>query len=179
MKNGNRILGLALCLVCVFAHGGAYAANASGWVAVYKHDREGKPLWGDKEVLFDAVRRGYPIRFGWGVKHPREPERSVEHVGEPEFLTIVDGKELFVQLPEHIAQESYWSVEEQNFGDPAVVWKGIMGTTGRFHAVWYNRASGEVVRRLPQRVPITWYVEYPNEKRRGEAEKLFDVGKQQ
>lgn len=77
------------------------------------------------------------------------------------FLTIVDASDVFVQVAEHLALGDYWDRESQAIADPRVTWAGVLGTTGTFNAVWYNRATGEPVRHLPQRVTITWYVEGP------------------
>jgi hypothetical protein len=71
------------------------------WHLVYRHDADGRPLGGDKAELLAAIRRGSPVRFAWGVKVDREGGFvSVEHVAEPEFLTIVNESEVVVQLPE-------------------------------------------------------------------------------
>lgn len=132
-----------------------------GWRMVYRHGPNGAPLAGDKAQLVDAIRRGLDIRLAWGVRHPRDEERSVEHTALPVFVTIVDEAEVFVQVAEHVAHADYWARERQGFADPRIVWAGILGTTGSFEAVWYNRATGEPVRTLPQRVAISWFVNYP------------------
>ncbi|MEM6301220.1 MAG: hypothetical protein AAF749_05725 [Pseudomonadota bacterium] len=131
------------------------------WRLVYKHDRDGTPLLGKKEKLFDAVRLGRPIRLNWGLQSSRNPSITVEHVAEPVFVTIT-GNELAAQLPEHIAQESYANAAKARFQDPAVLWRGLMSTSGTFDAVWVNRSSGEVVRRSPQRASIGWYTFGPD-----------------
>ena len=131
------------------------------WQLVYKNSDTGEPLQGSKERLVDAVRLGLPIRLAWGAVHPRTDKRFVEHVAVPEFLTVVDGEEVFVQIPEHIAQTSYWDREFQDFNTPAVMWRGLFSTTGRFLAVWYNRATGQTIDRKPQRVPMSWFVDMP------------------
>lgn len=139
----------------------AAGSAAPGWRMVYRHDPDGAPLTGDKALLLDAIRRGLDIRLAWGVRHPRDDTRSVEHTALPVFVTIVDEAEVFVQVAEHVAHADYWARERQGFADPRIVWTGILGTTGSFEAVWYNRATGEPVRTLPQRVAISWFVSYP------------------
>ena len=129
------------------------------WQMVYKNDREGAALAGDKAKLVAAVRQGLPIRIAWGVQRSGSPQRTVEHVAEPVFVTVVNEQEVFVQIPEHIAQTSYWDEELQDFDTPAVVWRGLLATTGRFMAVWYNRATGQTIRRSPQRVVMTWFAD--------------------
>lgn len=169
-------------LVLIFAfnaHASGQSAPAiqeaadGGWQLVYKHDGEGNSLGGDKLALVDAVRRGYDVRLAWGVAHPREPGRSVEHTALPIFLTIVDQEEVFVQVAEHVAHADYWAKDDQTFQSPEIVWSGILSTTGRFNATWYNRATGEVIRTLPQRVSTSWFVNYPSSRPEGPAEPLF------
>lgn len=140
----------------------ARACGTTSWRLVYRHDADGKPVSGTKDALFDAVRRGRPIRFAWGLK-VEAPGRSisVEHSAEPDFLTIMNGTELFVQLPEHIGQASYHEPEKALFDQPSVMWRGLMGTTGRFDAVFVDRATGKEVRRIPQRAAIAWFALAP------------------
>jgi hypothetical protein len=129
---------------------------------VYRHDADGKPIAGAKSALFDAIRSGAPIRFAWGTKRERDGTIvSVEHSAEPVFLTIMSGKEVVVQLPEHIAQRSYADPSGAAFESPAVMWRGLMSTDGAFDAVWVNRVTGEEVRRVPQRVGLAWFAFLP------------------
>jgi hypothetical protein len=134
------------------------APTAPAWRIVYKHDGEGRPIGGSKQALIDAVRAGQEVRVAWGVRDPRDSTRSVEHTALSVFTTVVNGNEVFVQVAEHVAVADYWERESQDVGDPRVSWVGTLGTTGRFNAVWYNRATGEEARRLPQRATITWMV---------------------
>jgi hypothetical protein len=130
------------------------------WRLVYRHDADGKPLAGAKEDLFAAVRSGYPIRFAWGATF--RGGAAVEHSAEPVFLTITSGKEVFVQLPEHIAQASYSDAGRARFENASVMWRGLMGTDGSFDAVYVDRATGREVRRLPQRAAIAWFALAPD-----------------
>lgn len=132
------------------------------WTALYHHDRDGKPLAGSKQALLDAIRRGAPIRITWGMS-ARNGEISVEHVAEPVFVTIMNGEEVAAQLPEHVAQKSYWNAAEARLDDPAVLWRGLMSTTGDFDAVMVHRGTGEVVRRLPQKARLAWHAFTPAE----------------
>ncbi len=145
------------------------------WRLVYLHDTSGAAIEGAKSALFDAIRRGYPIRFAWGaaVGTPEKPA-SVEHAAEPVFLTIMGESELFVQLPEHIAQASYHEPSRAAFGKPAVMWRGMMGTDGSFDAVMVDRASGKEVRRMPQRARIAWFAYAPEPLCAGKPVKLAE-----
>ncbi|HEY0141570.1 MAG TPA: hypothetical protein VGF48_11795 [Thermoanaerobaculia bacterium] len=133
---------------------------SSGWRLAYEHDRDGKALGGSKEQLFAAVRRGYPIRIAWGMR-TNDGKISVEHASDTVFVTIMNGAEVVAQLPEHASQTSYWNAQEANFDAAGVLWRGMMSTTGGFDAVFVNRGSGEVTKRLPQRARMRWMVLAP------------------
>lgn len=131
------------------------------WTAVYRNGIDGEALSGSKEALFAAIRAGQPIQIGWGFRAEREggDTLSVEHLIAPVFLTIVNGEHVSAQLPEHIAQRSYVDIDQAFFGDGSVMWRGLMTSKGTFDAVWVNRATGDVVRRYPQRAMLTWYTQ--------------------
>ncbi len=129
-----------------------------GWVLLYRHDTDGAPVSGSKEALFAAIRAGQPIQVGWGFRAERDGRTvSAEHLVTPVFLAIINGTDVSAQLPEHVAQQSYLDANRALFDDPAVMWRGLMSTRGSFDAVWVNRASGETVRRYPQRAALSWY----------------------
>jgi hypothetical protein len=128
---------------------------ASARRMVYRHDTDGAPVAGAKSALFDAIRSGAQIRFAWGMKRESGGAIiSVEHSAEPVFLTIMGGKEVMVQLPELITWRSYVDPSRAAFESPAVMWLGLMSTDGAFDPVWVNRAAGEGVRRVPQRIGL-------------------------
>jgi hypothetical protein len=142
---------------------GRAACALPSWRLVYQHDTSGAAIEGTKTELFDAIRRGYPIRFAWGAAAgTREKPVSVEHAAEPVFISIMGESELFVQLPEHIAQASYHEPAKAVFDKPAVMWRGMMGTNGSFDAVMVDRASGKEVWRMPQRARIAWFAYAPD-----------------
>lgn len=154
---------------------GRAACAVPSWRMVYLHDKSGAAIEGAKSALFDAIRRGYPIRFAWGGAFgtPEKPA-SVEHSAEPVFLTIMGESELFVQLPEHITQASYHEPSRAAFGKPNVMWRGMMGTDGSFDAVFVDRADGKEVRRLPQRARIAWFAYAPDPLCTGKPVKLAE-----
>ncbi|MEL7448319.1 MAG: hypothetical protein AAFN78_03870 [Pseudomonadota bacterium] len=132
------------------------------WVAVYRNGIDGEALEGSKDALLAAIRAGQPIQIGWGFSAERDGKAlSVEHTISPEFLTIVGGDHVAAQLPEHIAQQGYVNIDRALFDDGAVMWRGLMTTRGTFDAIWVNRATGEIVRRYPQRAMMTWYAQHP------------------
>jgi len=73
----------------------------SSWKLIYRNDAEGVGISGSKDRLFDVVRLGYPVRVGYGGKRG---DRSIEHVGDAMFLSILDDKEIFAQCQTIIGQ---------------------------------------------------------------------------
>jgi hypothetical protein len=65
-------------------------------------------------------------------------------------------------LPEHIAQTAYHDPAGARLENPSVMWRGLMSTDGTFDAVMADRATGAVVRRMPQRVGLSWFVFAPD-----------------
>ena len=145
------------------------------WRLVYLHDKSGAAIEGAKSALFDAIRRGYPIRFAWGaaVGTPEKPGAS-SMPPNPVFITIMGESELFVQLPEHIAQASYHEPAQRRIRQTGVMWRGMMGTDGSFDAVMVDRASGKEVRRMPQRARIAWFAYAPDPLCAGKPVKLAE-----
>jgi hypothetical protein len=140
----------------------ASACAVPAWRLVYRHDADGRSLEGAKESLFEAVRRGYPLRLAWGFEAVVEGRTiTVEHSAEPVFVTIMNGSDLFAQLPEHIAQASYFEPEKALFDNTSVMWRGLLGTNGAFDAVFVDRATGKEVRRIPQRAGVAWFALSP------------------
>lgn len=131
------------------------------WKLLYKNDKNGQAIDGDMQSLVEAIRQGLPIRIAWGVSRTPAADSYVEHVIEPTFITATNGMQVFAQTAEHIAQTSYWDNEFQDFNSPQILWRGILSTTGRFTAIWYNRSSGETIRRMPQKAVITWFADVP------------------
>lgn len=138
----------------------AAACRVPQWRLVYRHDTDGRAKTGSKPALLAAIRRGDPVRLAWGSAAPGAP-RSVEHSADPVFVSIASNSEVYAQLAEHIAQQSYWERGKADFDQPSVMWRGVMGTDGSFDAVLVDRASGKTVRRMPQRAGIAWFAFSP------------------
>lgn len=138
------------------------AACVPQWRMMYRHGPDGASIDGSKLALVDAVRRGAPVRLAWGfAAKVAERQLTLEHAADPVFLSVIDGSDVFVQLPEHIGQAAYHEKDKARFDKPGVMWRGLMGTDGTFDAVFVDRATGQEVRRLPQRAGIAWFAELP------------------
>jgi len=132
------------------------------WQPIYKHDRQGNPLAGSKPALIQAIRRGYPVRIGWGGRTRANRNNIIEHVAEPVFLTILNQNEVFVQVHSHGSELVDFDKPGITFRDNLPwVWRGLMGTDGLFHAYRWNPVNGELVPYPLQHARITWFVQIP------------------
>ena len=132
--------------------------TAPNWVLLYRNDSNGEKLAGSKQALLSAIRSGQPISVAWGFSAERAGQQiSVEHSISPVYVSIINETYVAAQLPEHIAQRQYVDIDGALFDDPAVMWRGLMTTEGTFDAVWVNRATGEQIRRYPQRATLSWF----------------------
>ncbi|MGH8252238.1 MAG: hypothetical protein ACREVI_16365 [Steroidobacteraceae bacterium] len=144
------------------ANGVGPRSCSAEWRLAYRHDADGRLLAGSRQALVDAVRRGAPLRLAWGfATGPGKQAVTVEHAAEPVFVTVMNGEQVFAQLPEHIGQASYSDPSAARFDRPSVMWRGLLGTDGSFDAVFVDRATGEVVRRFPQRAGVAWFAALP------------------
>jgi hypothetical protein len=126
------------------------------WTEQFRNSAQGDADRGTLAALLGALRRGDELRVTWGGTYA-EGAYSVEHVAEPVFFSIVGGEHVVAQLPEHVAQTTYLRLDGAAFGDqPGVMWRGLLRTDGMFDAVWVDRSTGQVVRRLPQRAAVSW-----------------------
>ncbi|MBO3700520.1 hypothetical protein [Roseivirga sp. E12] len=82
----------------------APTSEVETWQLVYRNDSNGEALSGNKAELIDAVRNGLPIRIGFGGRSQVDTTRSVEHTADAQFLSIIDGEEVFAQITQIIGQ---------------------------------------------------------------------------
>jgi hypothetical protein len=152
----------ALAAAAVLAAAGdaavALDCRTPAWRLMYRHDAEGRAVAGSKAALLTAIRRGDPVRIAWGgaFRTPAGTMLSVEHSADPDFVTITGGTEVVAQIPEHLAQADYAREPTSTFGAGAVIWRALFTTTGRFDAIWVDRATGQEVSRRPQKASVAW-----------------------
>lgn len=100
----NRFF-LFLSVVFLFSTGCSSGTKSDeSWRLVYRHDADGNALYGDKAELIAAVRNGLPVRLGFGGRSQTDTNRSVEHLADVQFLTILDNTEVFGQIEQIIGQ---------------------------------------------------------------------------
>ena len=134
------------------------------WKVVYKNDGDGNPLFGKKSDLINAVRSGYPIRIGWGMRSRRDSTVTIEHVAEAKFLSIINGDEVFGQIDRIIGQRPeiksdsikiYFREKNQ--------WVKMAGSNGFSTAIMYDYVNDSLVNfGQARKSTTTWFVQYSN-----------------
>jgi hypothetical protein len=153
-----RTMPLLLACLAGTALAGPLAArqtSSPGWQLVLAVDTTGRPTFGDKERLLDAVRAGLPVRVGWGIswRLPDGTAGGLEHVAEAAFLTIHHG-EVFAQIAPILGQAPSAREPVVTFrteGDR--LWYALLDTTGRLHHYFTGGAEAQTTRTATH-----WYV---------------------
>ncbi|MET1260695.1 hypothetical protein ABV409_15210 [Flagellimonas sp. DF-77] len=139
--------------------------TAQEWRLVYKNDRHGQTLEGDKNALLEAVRQGGPIRVGWASRRQSDTTKSVEHLVDAEFMTIANGKEVFAQITPFLAQRPDLTSDTLSMTLLPSHSYWILGTNGTISSVGHDYIKDTVITRAPSsfRHPIGWYAQVPSE----------------
>lgn len=159
---------ISLFIVLFFLSCQPSNTTSSGWQKVYKNDKDGKALFGNKNELMEAVRLGYPIRIGFGGSR-------VEHVAEADFLTILSNKEVFAQIKPIIGQQPIVKGDTMKLAFRTNnKWTKIAGTNGYSTALMIDYLQDTIVNGGQDRQGATvWYVNYPENPKDIEAKPLW------
>ena len=126
-------------------------ANSPDWQLVYEHDKDGKTLYGDKNMLLQYALEGRPVRVHWNIRD------IVIHVADAGFLTIMNG-ELFAQIEDITRQIPDRETRKSMTLDALEQsrWHAIFSTTGETQN--FQSTRGELNSR---QFPLKWYVFAP------------------
>lgn len=137
-------------------------APSGGWKAVYMHSENGQSIDGNIDSLIAGIRKGYAMRIGWGwEKQLGDSILKLEHVAEPLFTSIIQGKSVSVIIDPHPLLKSYVHSQAQTIGEGGHIWQCVLTTSGTFNAQVFHRSTGELINDWPQRHRMIWYLEYP------------------
>jgi len=134
------------------------SSSSSQWEVVFKSDPQGKTLEGSKAALINAIRKGASIKIGWGGK--RE-DRSIEHLSEPVWIAVLSEQEVVAHLDPQVFSKIDWKTLDSDYADSTLLrkeWRVVLSTKGTFDAVWYDPQDNEIIQRMPQRHPMTWFI---------------------
>lgn len=136
---------LQYLFVVLFLVAGA-PSLASAWTLVYAHDGEGKPTYGNIDVLIDAVRNGKDVRVVLNDSYATSAQN----------LWIANGK-VYMQNTTHVSVKFVGDVLQ--FQDNAYHWFIIVDTDGNRHMSRWS--VGEHTDRGDSfdRVGVKWFVQ--------------------
>lgn len=150
------MLAITLCAIATMSCN----SRSDSWQVAFKHDEEGKSISGSKEQLFSAIRAGKDLKIGWGWDS-EERALSIEHLATPIWLAIIDEKEVIAHLEPQVLSGIDWNTGTANYADSSLLnqeWRVVINTDGTFDAIWYNKKENQLLKRIPQRHIITWFV---------------------
>lgn len=172
----KRILALSIMTaILVSCQGSKTELSPTGWRMVYKNDREGNPVAGSMDDLISGIRNGYSIRVGWGWEREHgDSTLRLEHMAEPLFLSLIQEKDVSVVIDAHPLLDNYIGIDQQKFREGGHIWQTVLTTRGTFNAKVYDRGTGELIRDMPQRQRMTWFVEYPQKSETTTSTTLYE-----
>ena len=156
------LLSFLLTAFAVPAHADDDVACAvSAWRWLFTSGPHGEDAGGNRQQLIDALRRGSPLRVGWG-EADANGNWSVEELSDTTFVNIMGGRDIVAQLESALIQDNYIDATVADLKAPLMDWHAIASTDGRFSATMTDRRSGDVVRHLVQRTHFHWYAFAPD-----------------
>lgn len=139
----------------------ARECEVSAWRHVFSSDPQGKDAGGSRQALIDALRRGSPLRVGWG-EADADGKWKVEEFADARFTNLMGGRDVVAQLDSAMIQTNYTDPAKAGLRDPAMSWHALASTDGRLEAVMVDVATGKVARKLVQRTHFHWYAFAPD-----------------
>ncbi len=135
--------------------------NHRGWELTYRNDGTGKSLFGNKEDLIDAIRKGYPVRIGFGGRRANDTTKSVEHIVDVHFLTIANSKEVFGQIHPIIGQNPQLEKDTLSITfRENIEWTIMVGTNGFSDRLTTDRLNDTVLSHRSRPIDVSWFVYY-------------------
>ena len=134
-----------------------------GWSLVYKHDKNGRQIFGSKQNVIDAVRNGLSVKVGYGMQ--RRDKRTIEHLAEAQFLTVINVKdttEVFAQISPIMRQGPFRLQDTIGIKlVPGFQWLTAIGTNGMCSNVMVNTFEDTSDGSNQKRRGANWFVQYP------------------
>ena len=145
-----------VCLICILSY--CNPLYAQKWEVALRIDKEAAVVEGSKSKLINAIRQGCDVKIAWGWHNG---EKSMEHISKPVWTAILNEEEVLFHIDPQVFGGIDWELLIGSFEgkDLKDEWRVIIDTNGSFDAVWYNRDTHEISRRIPQSHKMTWFVQ--------------------
>lgn len=161
MPKRTSVLVLLLAAGLAAAEASAACDPAAQWRLLFVNGPGGEDLSGDRAHLLAAIRRGSPVRVGWG-EAAADGSWSVEEFAATSFVNIMAGRDVVAQIEPAWIQSHYTDAGRAGLRTPLVDWQAVIATDGRFEAVTVDRATGGQLRKLLQRTTVHWFALAPD-----------------
>jgi len=130
------------------------------WELVYINAADGKSLFGSKGELIDFVRKGSPLRIGFGGHRQNDTLISIEHFAEGQFVTITNNNEVFAQISSIIGQAPELdSVPVSMTFKASGKWSMIACTNGSMSTLGMDFILDTLQKPNNQNRGFSWYVQ--------------------
>lgn len=139
------------------------ACESPQWRFLFANGPHGEEVGGHRADLIAALRRGSPLRVGWGEAAP-DGSWSVEEFSNVGFTNVMAGKHVVAQLEPAMIQNDYLDASRATLRAEPLEWRAIMSTDGRFDAQMTVPSTGRLYRTLRQRTRMHWYAFAPDPK---------------
>lgn len=152
---------LILFIICISCNRNKHTRPRNSWSLVYKTDKNGNKIIGDKNELISFIRKGHPIRVGWRSKRRNDTTKTVEHLVDAEFLTIANGDEVFAQITPFLAQRPDLTSDTLSMTLLPTQLHWILGTNGLISSVSqnYNKDTVNASTPKPFKYEMSWFVQ--------------------
>lgn len=157
----QRYSGTMAPVLALLLAASAPACTAPSWRLLFVNGPAGEEAGGSRQALLDAIRRGSPVRVGWG-EAAADGAWSVEEFAGTGFVNIMGGRHVVAQIEAAWIQSHYTDPARAGFKVPLTDWQAMIATDGRFEAVTTAREGGGQQRLLIQRTTVHWYALAPD-----------------
>ncbi len=130
------------------------------WRLVYKHDKEGNVIFGDKQELINSVRSGSSIKVGWGGPRISDSTQTLEHLTNGNFISILNNQDVFVQVEQIIGQRPFFTNDSLKIQfRPSNKWTAIIGSNGYMTGLMTDYLNDSIVSEGNERkIGVAWFV---------------------
>lgn len=133
--------------------------STKDWKLVYRNDKNGKAVFGDKEELISIARKGHPLKIGWASRRRNDTTKSVEHIINAQFITIANGSELFAQVQPFLAQRPDLTSDTLSMTLIPVKSNWVLGTNGTISSINIDLGKDSIRTSPPKpfRYSLSWF----------------------
>ena len=145
------------------------------WQIVYKNNSKGEKILGNKSTLIAAARMGYPIRLGFGGRRTTDTLKSVEHIADAAFISVINGKEVFAQINAYFGQTPHLDADTLRIDlKHENKWTLLIGTNGERSTLSKHFDDSKKEESKRGNRGATWYAKLPEDFEKHQAIPIWE-----